>query len=89
MIRREICIYDKANEIIDKIQSIASKFDFSKYEAKAGHKFNTDQKYLIIKNLMSLYFEEQAAKQTINSSKVQEISYDYLPSMNELQAFYE
>ena len=48
MIRREVCTYDKAIEIIRYIQDTAKKFDFSVYEEQYGQKLSDQQKYLII-----------------------------------------
>ena len=53
MIRNQMCIYDKAPEIINYIKDIAKDFDFSEF----GADLSEQQKYLIIKNLYGLYLQ--------------------------------
>ena len=86
MIRNEICVYDKATQIIDFIKDIARNFNFSSY----GQDLTDDQKYLIIKNLYSLYLQVGMTENQINErSGNMESIYVEQPDANTLQRFEE
>lgn len=87
MIRREVCTYDKAIEIIRYIQDTAKKFDFSVYEEQYGQKLSDQQKYLIIKNLYSLYMQNKAYQESVTQENSDFTALSEAPTAEELQAF--
>ena len=87
MIRREVCTYDKAIEIIRYIQDTAKKFDFSVYEEQYGQKLSDQQKYLIIKNLYSLYMQNKAYQESVTQENSDFTALSEAPTAEELQVF--
>lgn len=86
MIRNEVCVYDKATQIIDYIHDLAQNFNFSDY----GNNLTDQQKYLIIKNLYSLYLQVNMTENQIRvQSGKEEEQFAEQPDAAKLQEFKE